>query len=211
MPPTLNYAQVQVLGPTGAVVATGANSQAGADVSLLDISLPTDGTYTINVQASPNQPGSTGDYVITAWNAPVNHYSLNLGQSVNGQLGTPYATDNWTFSAMANEQIKFNLLNASLPIRSRLRAPDCGLRLDGTQFLHHNAAPSADSRPDCLQTAFNLFLQTDNTMRVAGHAYSYPTNADRTIASAPRILPQPVAYACQPCEEASRSRLRIAF
>ena len=58
--PSLNYAQVQILDPNGKVVASATNTQAGADVTLLGVQLPADGTYQIQVQAPPGQSGSTG-------------------------------------------------------------------------------------------------------------------------------------------------------
>jgi YD repeat-containing protein len=112
-PPPLGYAQAQLLDPNGNVVASASNTQAGTDVMLLGVPLPVDGTYTVQVQAPASQPGSTGDYLITTWDAPVHNNPLNPDQPVNGQLATPYAQDHWTFSAVAGEQVQFNLLNAS--------------------------------------------------------------------------------------------------
>ncbi|MFI5454955.1 MAG: RHS repeat-associated core domain-containing protein [Isosphaerales bacterium] len=111
--PSLNYAQVQLLDPGGNVVASATNTQAGADVTLIGVQLPADGTYQVQVQAPPSQAGSTGYYVITAWNAPVHNNALNLDETVTGQLVTPYAVDHWNFSAVANEQVLFNLVNSS--------------------------------------------------------------------------------------------------
>ena len=111
--PTLNYAQVQILGPSGSVVASATNTQAGADVALLGVQLPVDGTYHIQVQAPPGQSESTGYYVVTAWDAPVRNNALDLGETVAGQLATSYAVDQWNFSAVANEQVQFNLVNSS--------------------------------------------------------------------------------------------------
>ncbi len=112
-PPALNYAQVQILDPSGNILGSAINSQSGADATLVGVTLPADGTYTVRVQAPASQPSVTGDYIVTAWNAPVNKYTLNLGQTVTGQLATPYALDNWNFSATANEQIQFDLINSS--------------------------------------------------------------------------------------------------
>ena len=58
VPPTLNYAQVQILDPSGHVVASGSNTQSGADILLQGVTLPTDGTYTVQVQVPANQSTS---------------------------------------------------------------------------------------------------------------------------------------------------------
>jgi YD repeat-containing protein len=110
--PSLNFAQVQLVDPSGTILATASNSQSGTDAGLFGVQLPTDGTYTIKVQAGPTAPGSTGYYLLTNWDAPVHNSTLNLNQTVYRKLATPYAMDHWNFSAVAGEQVQFNLVNA---------------------------------------------------------------------------------------------------
>ncbi len=111
--PTLGYAQVQVLDPNGNVVASGTNTQQGADVTLAGITLATNGTYKIEVQAPSSHSGSTGNYLVTEWDGNTHANALDLGETENGQLNSPYASDQWSFSAPANEAIQFNLTGAS--------------------------------------------------------------------------------------------------
>ncbi len=113
--PTLNYAQARVLDPSGKVVASGTNTQAGSDVTLSGISLAANGTYQVQVQAPPAQSGATGNYLVTEWDANTHANVLNLGETENGNLNSPYSVDQWNFSAPAHETVQFNLVNSSSP------------------------------------------------------------------------------------------------
>ena len=115
LPPSLNYAQVQVVDASGNVLATASNSQYGANATLLNVTLPADGTYHIQVSAPAGQSSSTGNYVLTAYDATVHVAPVELNQNVTSQLATPYSLDRWTFSAVAGQQIRFDLLNATSP------------------------------------------------------------------------------------------------
>jgi hypothetical protein len=42
-----------------------------------------------------------------------NVQSLNVNQTITGIVANPYATDQWTFSATASTQVKFDLLAQS--------------------------------------------------------------------------------------------------
>ena len=108
--PNLGSAQVQILDANGNVLATGTNAQGSSDVNLLGVTLPADGTYQVLVSG---QAGSTGYYSLGVYDATINNHVLSLNQQVNGQLYTAYEIDNWTFSAQANDQVQFNLLNES--------------------------------------------------------------------------------------------------
>ncbi len=111
--PYLSNAQVQVVAPDGTVLASGSSAQAGADVVLSGIRLPADGTYQVKVQAPSAAPGSTGDYVVSEWDATAHENVLGLNENVEGQLDSPYAADHWNFSAAAGEPVQFNLTAAS--------------------------------------------------------------------------------------------------
>jgi RHS repeat-associated protein len=113
--PTLNYAEVSLLDPAGHVLATGRNAQSGADVTLVGVSLPTDGTYSVRVHASPDFPTSAGYYLIKAMDASVFQVPLNLNQTISGVIDNPYRVDRWTFAATANTQVRFSLVNDSNP------------------------------------------------------------------------------------------------
>jgi RHS repeat-associated protein len=111
--PTLDYAQVQVLDPSGHVVASGSNTQQDADITLTGIALAANGTYHVQVQAQANLASIPGNYVVTEWDGNAHPNALNLNENQNGQLSSPYAADHWTFSAPANEAVQFNLLSVS--------------------------------------------------------------------------------------------------
>ena len=64
--PSLNFTQLQLVGPSGSVVATAANSVSGADAMLQAVTLPADGTYHPHA-SRPNTPRAIprarGDYL----------------------------------------------------------------------------------------------------------------------------------------------------
>ncbi len=75
--------------------------------------IPADGTYHIKINAPADHTSSTGNYIVTAWDARPSTYSLDLNTTVTGTLVNPFSTDEWTFSASAGTQVKFDLLAAS--------------------------------------------------------------------------------------------------
>jgi hypothetical protein len=58
----------------------------------------------------------------------------------------------WIFDTLS-VGVKFNLLDASLSIRSRLCVPYSSLQLNSAQFLHSNATPTADTLGNGPQSA----------------------------------------------------------
>ena len=65
--PNLNWVGVQLLGPGNQVLASGASATSGAAVSLANVTLPADGTYSILINAAASHPTSTGNYVVAAF------------------------------------------------------------------------------------------------------------------------------------------------
>src|SRR5262249_49783199 len=109
--------------PAGNVLASGSNSQSGADILLPKTTLPADGVYKVLVQTG--KPGSQGHYVLTVWDATALQYPLPLNQTVNGTIPTPFPEEHWQFSALAASQVKFELVSAtSSSIKFDLTGPD---------------------------------------------------------------------------------------
>ena len=122
--PNLGFGQITLLDPSGKVVDVAANSQAGVDASILNQALPADGTYHLVIQAEPASSASTGNYVLSAYDAGTDTSTLELNQNAYGQLNSPYSQHRWTFSATANSQITFNMLAAqNSSIRFDLTGP----------------------------------------------------------------------------------------
>ena len=113
--PRLDWARAQLLDSTGAVLATGSNSASGGVVVFSNIVLPADGAYRIRVSAPSGHSGATGNYQVGVWNVTPNVQSLSANQRVTGSIATPFAIDEWKFSAAAAEQVRFNLINTSAP------------------------------------------------------------------------------------------------
>ena len=115
--PGLNYAQVELLDPSGNVLATASNGQAGANSFIPATTLAADGVYQIKVSAAPAQASSTGNFLLTAYDATVKTENAPLNQPVYSQLDSTYDQDQWTFSAVANQLVTFDRLasgNAAL-------------------------------------------------------------------------------------------------
>ena len=122
--PALAFGQITLVDPSGQVVNVASNSESGVDASILNGVLSIDGTYRVQVQAGPSQASSTGNYVVGVYDATVHTMTASLNQTVNGQIDSPYSQDHWTFSAVANQQIKFDLLAAANPsIKFELTGP----------------------------------------------------------------------------------------
>ncbi len=115
LPPTLNYAQVTLLNPSGGVVASTSNTTSGANATLTGIALSVDGTYQVQVAAPTAQSSSTGNYDLTVWDATPQLAALNLGQTATGAIADPYQTNGWTFTGTAGQVVQFNLISSSNP------------------------------------------------------------------------------------------------
>lgn len=111
--PKLDWAEASLLDPTGAIVTRGSNTVAGQTLTLAEAELPMDGTYRIHVRPSASQPSATGNYQITLWQVTPDVAPLVLNQPCHGRIETPYSVDRWTFSAVAGQQVQFDLINAS--------------------------------------------------------------------------------------------------
>jgi RHS repeat-associated protein len=170
--PSLNYAQIQLVDPSGKVVATGSNTEAGADATLLGLQLPVDGVYTVLVQPGPSTPPSTGYYLISAWDATVRSNLLAVGQTQNGQLNSPFVMEHWDFAAVANEQISFSLLASSNP----------GIRFDLTGPNNYTAFSGLTGSLGLLTlpAAGNYVLTAHWAQPIAGETGSYAFRVDET-------------------------------
>jgi RHS repeat-associated protein len=123
--PALDYGQVTLLDPDGNTVAVVSSNQSGADADILNQVLTLDGTYTVEIQAAPGQSSATGNYVLGAYDATSYTSAVELNQTINSQIESPYNQDQWTFSASANTQIQFNLIaSQSSLIQFSLTGPD---------------------------------------------------------------------------------------
>ena len=111
--PSLQSAKVQLLDPSGNVLASAASATAGAVVTLSGITAPVDGTYSIRVGAAPISAGATGYYYITASETTANEFALAIGAPSIGNINEADAVDHWNFSGTLNTQVQFHLVNSS--------------------------------------------------------------------------------------------------
>ncbi len=112
--PFLNWASVSLIAPDGTTILASANStSSGQIVSLTGIKLPADGTYTVEVSTAAGHSSQTGNYVLNLYDATAMAQSLDLNRSIAGNIASPFAVQQWTFSAAANSQIQFNLTAGS--------------------------------------------------------------------------------------------------
>ena len=111
--PPVGWVQVQLVDAGGTVLSTGSSPTSGAVVTLANVRLPADGTYKVRVSAAAGHTAATGNYVVTAYDSTPNALTLQLNQTVTGTLGTPYAADQYGFTAVAGQQVRFRFINAS--------------------------------------------------------------------------------------------------
>ncbi len=123
--PDLNDATVELIDPTGQILGTVTTATSGESIAISGVTLPSDGTYQIVVQAAPGHAADTGHYLISEYDSTVRTANLVLGQPYTGTLVTPYDTDHWDFTASANDEVQFSLLNATSPgLSYQLSGPD---------------------------------------------------------------------------------------
>jgi hypothetical protein len=78
--PFLGVIDVQLLGPSGNLLASGFSTAAGQVVSLSDVALPVDGGYRLRVKAAASQPNNGGNYLLSLFDATVISRRLVLGE-----------------------------------------------------------------------------------------------------------------------------------
>ena len=92
--PNLGFAGIQLIAPDNSVLASGNSSTNGAAVSLANITLPTDGVYSIKISAAAGHTTATGNYDVAVWDVTPQIQPLLLGQTTNGSIHTPFDVSN---------------------------------------------------------------------------------------------------------------------
>ncbi len=121
--PTLNWGQVGLLNPSGAVLTTASSASSGAVATISAFTLPTSGTYTLQAQAAPGQTSSTGNYVLSAYNVTPNLRLLTLNQQEDGTIGNAYGVDQWQFTGSSGQQVQLHVVSTSGGIQFDLTGP----------------------------------------------------------------------------------------
>ena len=115
--PHLEAVQFELVDESGSVLATrastGDNTGASEIVTLIDFLVPTDGTYTVRVQAGPDGSDSIGNYLITAYDVKHDRGALSINNTTLGAIETPLSTDSWIFNAVSGTQVRFDLVDQS--------------------------------------------------------------------------------------------------
>jgi RHS repeat-associated protein len=111
--PFLNYAGVELLSESGAIVASGSSASSGQAVTLNIASVPADGVYRVRIRAAASQGTATGNYMLSVWDSTADVAGLALNQRVNGTIESPYSVDQWTFAAVAGQQVKLDVIGRS--------------------------------------------------------------------------------------------------
>ncbi|MHB1558088.1 MAG: RHS repeat-associated core domain-containing protein, partial [Isosphaeraceae bacterium] len=107
--PQLGAVTVELLDQFGTVLAQGSSSN-GSIVTLSGVTFTTDGVYTLRI-AAPANSSNTGNYTVAVYDVTPHIQPLALGQPEVGTLTGAFGIDQWSFSATANEQVKFHLIN----------------------------------------------------------------------------------------------------
>jgi RHS repeat-associated protein len=122
--PQLQWAEVRLLAADGTVLADVSNTQAGQAVTLAGITLPADGTYRLQVRAPAGHTASTGNYIVSIFDATATDRVLQVNVRANGHIGSPYGVDRWHFAADAGQQVRLHLIAVRGGLAFRLAGPD---------------------------------------------------------------------------------------
>ncbi len=194
--PALNFATVNVVTPFLKVLATQSNTQSGGNVTFTGVTLSSDATYQVQVQAG--QSGGSGNYNITYYDATPQTEVMNLGQTTTGTIDNPYRTDNWTFTGTAGEVVQFNLINSSNPaIAFDLTGPN-----GYTAFTNATASSGSITLP----TSGTYTLTAHGTQQQTGSYAFQIVNAGITDLT----LGAPITQTIQGTGQAQIYRLNIA-
>lgn len=121
--PRLPSVDLQLLDPTGRLVTNGEATGSDATVRTLVLTLPADGSYHVRVMA-PAQSGQTGNYLVAVYDARTIDRAMTLDQPTTGALSSPFATDRWTFSVPAKQQVRLSVAAAVPGVQFQLVGPD---------------------------------------------------------------------------------------
>ena len=163
---SINYVSVEVLKPDGSVLTWADNTihPAGTALNLLALTLPSDGIYTGFRYHTVDQPFSVGRYVLTAYDSTANDETLPLNKQVSGSIKSAYAIDRWRFSANANTQVLFDLVNRS--------NTNLVFTFTGPQGQAIFVDRSADSEPIDLQVSRRVCSSRTASTRTPGNTRS---------------------------------------
>jgi hypothetical protein len=158
---TLEQVQVQVLDPSGAILASAASEATGGSVLLLGVELPSDGVYRVQISAAEPVTSNTGDYRLTVFDATVDVNPLVFHQRHIGALESNFSVDRWTFSSAAGQALRLDWINADSPsLRFRLTGPDGWVGFDGI---------NSDSEVVVTPAAGEYVLEAYSNGHAAGH------------------------------------------
>ncbi|MCC6425177.1 MAG: RHS repeat protein, partial [Phycisphaerales bacterium] len=129
LPEYLNWAQVQLFDPKGTKLAEAICKSSGSLLTLSGIALPIAGEYVVRIRAAQDNNeqhmASKGNYILTGWDVTPDVSSLALNQLAVGAIESPYAIDQWNFSALAGQQVRFDLkASSSLGLAFNLTGPN---------------------------------------------------------------------------------------
>jgi hypothetical protein len=112
-PPRLDFGQIELVDSSGTVLATASSATAGSTALINGFTLPSTGTYTIDVQASTAAPASTGNYVLSVYNVTPVVAPLALNAPVSGTIDNPYAVNQYVFNVPAGSHVQLQVLYRS--------------------------------------------------------------------------------------------------
>ncbi len=167
--PQLGFVHVDVLDPSGAVLASQSTTSSGVALELLGLSLAAEGVYRVRVRTPDAQPTLTGNYQIGVFDATIDAAPLVFNQTHFGGHETQYSTDRWTFSAAAGQQVKFDLLNTT--------SSGTRFSLTGPSGLVIFAGASGDSALVTLPTAGQYVLEATEVQGNSPTAYAFRLDA----------------------------------
>ena len=121
-----------------------------------------------------------GRYLLGLWDATPDVNPIVFFQRYVGRIETPYSVDRWMFSSAANQQIQFDLMNATTSsIRYKLTGPDGWIGFGDL---------SGDSAPISLPASGTYMIEATGTAEQSG-SYAF-----RLLNTTPTALPLDTTY-----------------
>jgi RHS repeat-associated protein len=124
--PSLQRVRVELLSPTGAVIATRTNAAltAGSQIELTGLRVPTTGSYRVRVSAPSEFASSTGRYSLWYYEGNVNELNGTVNAPVVGSIDSSYGINRLTFSEVGGQNIRLDVAPGTNPrIKFSLRGP----------------------------------------------------------------------------------------
>jgi len=175
---TIVNGAARILKPDGSTL--GSTTFAGGSGFLDTLTLPTAGTYTVEVDPTG---ANTGSITLTLYNVPADITGTITagGSAVTSTIGTPGQNARYTFSGTANQRVSLKLTNSTIALgTARLLKPD-GSTLASTSFVTGSGFLDTQTLPTAGTYTVEIDPSGANTGSITLTLYNVPADVTGTI------------------------------